>query len=92
MNKKNPVSYPLFRMYSDKQTFFKIESETSFTELKRWGKFYLVQNFEAQNYADRLMIQDMIHCSVAQYVVSTDEEYMQTLDRWSLELTPFPTG
>lgn len=66
-----------------------IEADDVFTELKRMGKYYSRRRYQAQNYADRLMIADMIALSQKQYFISTAEEFNNAAELWVDSLQPF---
>jgi hypothetical protein len=86
------TSFPVYRKYADEHTFFKIDSAESFSELRRMGKYYSLSQIQAQNYADRLMINDMVILSSAHYLESTEVEFNRMLKEWSTHLQPYPTG
>lgn len=76
------IPFPVFRKYADGRTYFKIESTSSFVELRQMGRFYSFLSYNARNYGDHLMINDMIHLSLPQYLPSTADEFQSTLELW----------
>ena len=54
------MNFPIFRKLSNNQRFYKIESTTSFTELQVVGRKTLKVSIQAQQFPEKLLIQDMI--------------------------------
>lgn len=55
------MKFPQFRKYKNGQSYFKIDSESSFTEYKLLGKAVEKYSFEAKILPDRNYINDMLH-------------------------------
>jgi hypothetical protein len=87
----NTFHFPLFRKYHDGQTLFRIESEEEFTEIRRMGKYFSRMRYFAKNYADRLLISDMIQLNQEQFAESDQKEFEDILQFWESTLQPYPT-
>jgi hypothetical protein len=76
------MKFPLYRKYINDKSYFKIESETAFTELKHlFGKQWEVNHFEAKNYFDRLYITQLIDLETAHFAESNASEYNTVLQK-----------
>lgn len=70
------MKFPLYRKYLNEKSFFKIESETKFIELKHlFGGKWEINQFEAQNYFDRLYIKQLIDCDSTHFSESEKLEF-----------------
>ena len=75
-NQTEPMKFPLYRKYINDKSYFKIESETEFTELKHlFGYKWETNHFEAQNYFDRLYIGQLIDTETTHFAESTEKEF-----------------
>lgn len=74
MNSKE-VTFPIYRKYVGIDTWFRIESDRNFTEIKRIGKNYLLNNIEAKQYPEMLLIQDMINLKDGRWEVCDESEF-----------------
>lgn len=54
------MSFPVYRKYTNLHSFFVITSPTTWTEYKRFGKSYRKFDFVAQQFPEKLFIQDLI--------------------------------
>ncbi|MEX0812774.1 MAG: hypothetical protein WD048_11210 [Chitinophagales bacterium] len=70
------MKFPLFRKYSNEKSYFQINDENSFTELKSLpGDQWETNDFHANNYFDRLYIEQLIEAEPAHFVAIEAEEY-----------------
>lgn len=56
------VEYPQYRKYVGIDVWYKINSPASFTEIKQVGSQIVVHEIQAEQYPEKLRIQDMISC------------------------------
>lgn len=75
--KRNMSSFPRYLKYPHERTFFKVTSETTFTQLDIIGTAYHLHEFTASVYPDRVLIQDMLQRKDGYWVDSSEEEYLQ---------------
>lgn len=52
--------FPVYRKLSNEQRFYKIESSDCFTELQLVGKKVLKFSIRADQYPEKILIQDMV--------------------------------
>lgn len=69
------IEFPQYRKYPNEKAYFKITSENTFEELTIIGKNYGVINFEANNFLDRHLINDMLNLTGNNWVLIPKEEY-----------------
>ncbi len=81
-----PERFPLFRRYSDLNTWFKIISVDEFIEVKRIGKYFTITSFKAKIHPERMFILDLINCEVDTIVKTTETEFDQLRKQWEKEL------
>jgi len=79
-------SFPVFRRYSDLNTWFLITSPEMFTELKRIGKYYSVSEFKATIHPERMFISDLVNCEVNTIEISSEKEFEEIKKKWESEL------
>ena len=84
--KMSITNYPVFRRYSDLNTWFKIISRESFTELKRNGKYFSLTEFKARIHPERMFINDLVNCEVNTIEISTEDEFGEMKKKWEKEL------
>lgn len=82
--------FPVFRKYSDNLTYFRIDSETEFTELKRLGNYFSKTANTAKIYTDKVYIKDLIDCNFPGIQKATFETYQYIKLKWEKELILFP--
>lgn len=58
---------------------YRIESETSFTEVQRLGSRYLVHSIKALTWPERLRIADMLGNVDGTFVAATEAEFVDGL-------------
>ncbi len=73
------MTYPIFRKYTTGSSYFKIDSERSFMELKVIGKHVETYNIEVSQYPEILFIQDLIACSQEHIQPSTAIEFEKVI-------------
>ena len=67
--------FPQYRKLKGLQVYYLIESEQSFTEIKKLGNKLLEENIVATQFPERLRIQDMLTCAEGRFEMITEEEY-----------------
>ncbi len=77
------MEYPVYRKYPNDKSFFKINSESHFDELKLTGDKAEIHHFEAKIHPDRVFIQDMIAMENEHWTASTAKEFEEVLQRVS---------
>jgi hypothetical protein len=79
--------FPLYRKFSNNTSFYKIQSEKSFTEIKTMGKYYFIDEVNALQFPEMVLIKDMINLEVGEYIETTEEDYLLFLDFCEKNLT-----
>ena len=67
--------YPYYRKLTGLDTWYKIVSETEFHEVKRFGERLVVEVIIAEQYPEKLRIQDMIEADGEHYTKSESEAF-----------------
>ena len=83
----NDPAFPVFRCYSDRNTWFRISSPGEFIELKRAGKYYSLTSFKASIHPERMFINDLIVCEQNTIEICTEEEFNKMQEKWEKKLT-----
>lgn len=55
------MDFPVYRRYANADSYFVITSPNTWTEYKRLGKKYLKFEFTAQQFPEKLFVQDLIN-------------------------------
>lgn len=55
------MDFPVYRKYTNLDSYFVITSANTWTEYKRLGKKYIRYDFTAQQFPEKLFLQDLIH-------------------------------
>ncbi len=70
------MKFPLFRKYSNEKSYFQINDENSFVEIKSLpGAQWEINDFQANNYFDRLYIEQLIEAEPAHFVAIEVAEF-----------------
>mgnify|MGYP000660163069 CR=1 FL=1 len=69
------MEFPQYRKYTNERSYFRIESETQFTEVMKIGQRIDVYTFQAKIFPDIQMVQDMLTQQSEYYALSTEEEF-----------------
>jgi hypothetical protein len=69
--------FPIYRKYTNSNTFFKIISENRFEEITFIGSKGFIFEIEAKQYPEYLRIQDMINCLNDSWEKIDEENYEQ---------------
>ncbi|MFK8038022.1 MAG: hypothetical protein AB8B74_07020 [Crocinitomicaceae bacterium] len=56
------MDFPIYRKYKGIEVWFKIDSITQFTEIKKMGSQWLKTTITASIYPEKQFINDMINC------------------------------
>ncbi|MBD3635950.1 MAG: hypothetical protein HUJ25_01300 [Crocinitomicaceae bacterium] len=67
--------YPQYRKYTGIDTWFRIESEKKFTEIKRIGENYLSVTILAVQYPEKVLINDMLNCHENRWEIIDKNEW-----------------
>ncbi|UKN02402.1 hypothetical protein K6119_02565 [Paracrocinitomix mangrovi] len=70
------MTFPQFRKYKGINTWFKIEAKNQFTEIKKVGNQFQIHEVIAEQYPEKLMIQDMLNCYEDRWEEISEEEYL----------------
>lgn len=54
------MNYPIYRKFKGIEVWFKITSDFTFVEIKKMGTRFLISSIEANQFPEKLLIQDMI--------------------------------
>lgn len=71
------MDFPLYRKYANEKSYFKIDSSNEFIELKLIGKTFVKYSFNAAQYPEKIMIQDLI----ANGVIISENEFNVILSK-----------
>lgn len=71
-------NFPVYRKYTNKNTFFKILSENEFEEISSIGNQPVIYHIVAEQYPEKLRIKDMIQCNDDIWVEISPEIYEET--------------
>jgi len=80
MNEKE-LAFPIYRKYVGINTWFKIEDEKNFIEVKQLGKKYIMHQLEATQYPEMSLIQDMIACYENRWEVIEEDAFNTILEK-----------
>lgn len=69
------MEFPAYRKYANGKSYFKITSESHFTEVMFIGKRKEVYEFYAKIFPDVMLIKDMIEMENGSYELSSEEEF-----------------
>ena len=75
--------FPVFLRLIGGFSLYRVESETSFTEVQRVGNRYVAHRISASTWPERLRIADMLATRDGSLTWAAPEEF----DRWLLEAT-----
>ncbi len=70
-------SFPTYRKYTGINVWFKIVDDKNFTEIKKIGSRFLVQEVEASQYPEMVLIQDMLSCLEGRWEEDDEKEFDQ---------------
>ncbi len=70
------MDFPIYRKYKGIEVWFKIESLTQFTEIKKMGSHLLKTKITAKIFPEKQFIHDMINCHENRWDKITEEEYV----------------
>jgi hypothetical protein len=73
------MTFPIYRKLANEKSYYKIVSEESFIELQKIGSKTRRHTIIAQQFPEKLRIQDMI--SLVDGFLSCDETEFETMDR-----------
>lgn len=69
------MDFPIYRQYVGIEVWFKIDSLTKFTEIKKLGSRFIVSEIEATIFPEKQFIQDLINCYEARWHPITELTY-----------------
>ncbi|CAG5085253.1 hypothetical protein [Parvicella tangerina] len=72
------TNFPVYRKYTNKNTFFKILSENEFEEISQLGNQLVSYHVIAHQYPEQLRIMDMIGCKDDIWCEISKDEYEKT--------------
>jgi len=70
------MKYPIYRKYKGIDVWFKIESETEFTEYKKMGDKLLKDTIIAKIFLEKQFIQDMINLYEGRWIEVNEIELL----------------
>jgi hypothetical protein len=68
-------TFPQYRRYSNKGSYFKIQSLELMYEKKQLGSKYLFFEIQAERYYEKLQIQDLLNCTFENIEISDEADY-----------------
>lgn len=69
------ITFPQYRRYSHGKTWYKIHSPDKFTEVTVMGSRYIIQEFEAKQYPEKLRIADMLEGMEGTWIIVSEADY-----------------
>jgi len=69
------IEFPIYRKLSDNKTYYKIDSEKSFIEVKIMGKYYFSNSIEASQFPEIILIKDMINLEMGGFISISKKEF-----------------
>ena len=79
------IEFPIYRKLSDNKSYYKIESQKRFTEVKVMGKFYFINTIEAIQFPEIILIQDMIKLEMGSYISIDQDEFESFFEKVKFE-------
>jgi hypothetical protein len=67
------MTFPQYRKYSNSKVFFKINSDSNWSEIQIVGNHYQYRNFNVSLHPDRMFVLDLIACRLGILKASADE-------------------
>jgi hypothetical protein len=67
--------FPVYRKYANEKVFFKVISLDEFERIDIVGNGYSLHVFQANNYADKLFISDVIENEGGKWETSNEKEF-----------------
>ena len=83
---RKSADYPVYRMYPNGRSFFKILSDKEFQQLEIIGSKYFLTVYSANNHFDSMYISDMLEMKGNHWLENTEREFEDTLERCKNEL------
>ncbi|MES2627933.1 MAG: hypothetical protein V4616_03095 [Bacteroidota bacterium] len=69
------MDFPVFRRYTNRQSYFRIDSPVVLHEIKLIGKFYQEFRLDAVQLPDRNFVSDLVHLAVEGAEALSQPEY-----------------
>lgn len=69
------MNYPQYRKYKNNKSYFRINSEETFDEIRATGNKYFLYHFTAKILPDRNFISDMLKNTGGNWETITESEY-----------------
>ena len=73
------MDFPIYRKYIGIDVWFKIESTTEFTEIKKMGSRFLNTKITATIFPEKQFIQDMIQCYEKRWEIISEKDFNQLI-------------
>lgn len=73
------MQFPVYRKYANGKSYFRVNSESHFTEVMFIGKRKEVYEFYAKIFPDVMLIKDMLAMENGSYEESSEAEFEQIL-------------
>lgn len=70
------MDFPIYRKYKEIEVWFKIESLTQFTEIKKMGSHLLKTTVVASIYPEKQFINDMINCYENRWIEIAEKDFV----------------
>ncbi len=77
--------FPQYRKLNNNKSYYKISSNSEFTEIGTMGNFWWENNMSAKILPERVMIQDMIDGLDGTYIEINELEYTEFLNICTLQ-------
>jgi len=77
---KETIEFPIYRKYEGNRSYFKINSEESFTEIQLMGTKLFLHEIKAKTYPDFQLIADMISQYNNHWIPSNELEFTEVHD------------
>lgn len=74
------MDFPIYRKYIGIDVWFKIDSHSKFTEVKRIGEKRMVSEITAKIFPEKQFIVDMIKCYENRWEAVTEADYLRFMN------------
>lgn len=77
MDDRKGWNFPQYRKYKGLNTWYKISGVNEFAEIKQVGESYLLSHISADQYPEKLRIQDMLNCHEERWEVTEEKKWSE---------------
>ena len=78
------IDFPQYRKLSNNKVYYRIHSDRLFDEIQIIGSAAQLHIVEARQYPEMLRIKDLLSLSMEGFQISSEKEFEELLDQYSL--------